>query len=91
MEWLAVLVPVLVALIGGPIMLMMRRFDRRNSEQHGRSMEVLSTIKEAVLENRDDIREVKRDVQDLKADHRHLAAEHNSLVARLNTHLEDER
>jgi hypothetical protein len=41
MEWVAVLVPVLVALIGGPIMFTMHRFDKRNSEQHGKSMDVL--------------------------------------------------
>ena len=85
----AVWVPIIVALIAGPVMWALKRFEKRNDVQHAENGAVLSSIKEAVLENRDDIREVKRDVQDLKADHRHLSAQHRNLADRLHSHLED--
>lgn len=37
----AIWVPVVVALIGGPLMWALRQFDKRNTEQHGQNMEVL--------------------------------------------------
>lgn len=83
MEWLAVVVPVLVAFIGGPIMFMMSRFDRRNSAQHGKSMEVLQGIAADVVE-------VKADVAELKADQRHLSADQRDLSQRFRWHLKDE-
>jgi len=43
-EWVAVLVPVIVALITGPTMFMLRRFDKRNTEQHSQNMDVLKDI-----------------------------------------------
>lgn len=44
MEWVALLVPVIVALIAGPMMWMLRRFDQRNTEQHAANMDVLHDI-----------------------------------------------
>ena len=44
MIWQYVVSPVLVALIGGPFMVMFRRFDRRNTEQHGENLHVLKSI-----------------------------------------------
>ena len=44
----AVLVPVAVALIGGPVMWFLHRFDRRNTEQHGANMGVLERIESKV-------------------------------------------
>ena len=85
----AVWVPIIVALIAGPVMWALKRFEKRNDVQHAENGQVLASIKEAVLENRDDIREVKRDVQDLKADHRYLSAQHRNLADRLHSHLED--
>lgn len=41
-------VPILVALIGGPVMWMLSRFERRNSQQHGENMKVLVDIDEKV-------------------------------------------
>jgi preprotein translocase subunit YajC len=76
-------VPIVVVLISGPVMFMLHRFDRRNSDQHGKSMEVLKGIA-------DDVTEVKADVADLKADHRHLAADHRHLSERLRWHLTQE-
>lgn len=37
-------VPILVAVIGGPIMWFLARFDRRNTEQHGENQKVLTRI-----------------------------------------------
>lgn len=42
------LVPILVALIGGPIMWFLNRFDRRNTEQHGENQKVLTRIESKV-------------------------------------------
>lgn len=40
--------PILVAVIGGPIVAMIQRFDRRNTEQHGENLKALSRIEEKV-------------------------------------------
>ena len=44
MIWEVVVGPVLVAMIGGPMMILFRRFDRRNTEQHGENLHVLKSI-----------------------------------------------
>jgi len=44
----AIWVPVLVALIGGPLMWLLSRFDRRNTEQHGANMQVLQRIEQKI-------------------------------------------
>jgi len=41
-------VPVLVALIGGPLMWLLTRFDKRNTQQHGANMEVLQRIEQKI-------------------------------------------
>lgn len=41
MSWL---VPVVVALIGGPLMWFLKKFDSRNSEQHNQNLNVLERI-----------------------------------------------
>lgn len=50
------LVPILVAVIGGPLMWGLHRFDRRNTQQHGENMKILSRV------------EGKVDVLDAKVD-----------------------
>lgn len=40
----AIYVPIIVALIGGPVMWLLHRFDKRNTEQHGQNMAVLSRV-----------------------------------------------
>jgi len=84
MDWLA---PVLVALIGGPTMWMLHRFDRRNSKQHADNGDILSGIKDAVVENRDDLREVKADVRGLKSDHRTLKYELEKIDSKIDEHV----
>jgi len=44
----ALIAPVLVALIGGPLMWSLHRLDRRNSSQHGESLNVLKNIESKV-------------------------------------------
>lgn len=45
MDWVVlVAVPISVALIGGPLMWLLRRFDGRNSEQHAENLGVLRRI-----------------------------------------------
>ena len=44
MIWEFVIGPVAVALIGGPFMVVFRRVDRRNTEQHGENLHVLKSI-----------------------------------------------
>lgn len=83
-EWLA---PVLVALIGGPTMWMLHRFDKRNSKQHAENGDVLEHIKTAVVENRDDLREVKADVRSLKSEHRFMKVELEKIDSTLDEHV----
>lgn len=40
----AVYVPIVVALISGPLMWLLFRFDRRNTEQHGENMKILNRV-----------------------------------------------
>lgn len=42
--WYQILGPIAVALIGGPLMVLLRRFERRNDQQHGANMGVLERI-----------------------------------------------
>ena len=37
-------IPIAVALIGGPVMWFLSRFDKRNTEQHGQNMEILERV-----------------------------------------------
>lgn len=49
----AVWVPVAVALIGGPVMWFLTRFDKRNTDQHAENQKVLTRI-ESKIEKVDD-------------------------------------
>lgn len=53
----SVLVPIAVAVIGGPIMWLLARLDRNNTKQHGQSIQVLTRV------------EAKVDRLDFKTDH----------------------
>ena len=57
----ALLVPIAVALIGGPLMWLLHRFDRRNTEQHGENMRILQRV-----ENKVDVLDAKVDRVDEK-------------------------
>jgi hypothetical protein len=47
-EAIALMVPIAVAMIGGPVMFMLARFDKRNTEQHQGNMNVLHRIEDKV-------------------------------------------
>jgi hypothetical protein len=49
----AILVPIAVALIGGPVMWFLHRLDQRNTAQHGQSIKILTEV-------RDDMKTVRR-------------------------------
>jgi sensor domain CHASE-containing protein len=49
----AVWVPLAVALIGGPVMWFLTRFDKRNTDQHAENQKVLTRI-ESKIEKVDD-------------------------------------
>lgn len=59
----AVYVPILVALISGPLMWLLYRFDRRNTEQHGENMKILNRV-----ENKVDRMDGKVDRLDVKVE-----------------------
>lgn len=73
-------VPIVVALISGPIMFMLHRLDRNNSKQHGDNMRVIKEIGA-------DVRDVKADVREVKADHRVTAAKVDSLAKDFQQHV----
>lgn len=56
-------VPIVVALIGGPLMWALHQFDKRNTEQHGQNMEILNRV-----ENKVDRVDGKVDRLDTKVD-----------------------
>lgn len=41
-------VPIVVAVITGPIVVLMKRFDKRNTEQHSENLKVLNRIESKV-------------------------------------------
>lgn len=44
MNWEIIIGPALAAFVGGPMLYLMRRFDRRNTEQHGENLNMLKSI-----------------------------------------------
>lgn len=73
--------PVMVALIGGPLMYLLRRFDRNNTSQHVQNMHVLKEVKQV-------IKEVKDDVVDLKVDVRVVQSDVKGIDKRLERHID---
>ena len=51
---------VIVALIGGPLMWLLSRFDKRNTSQHSKNMEMAATTLAEVRAARSDIAKVER-------------------------------
>jgi hypothetical protein len=41
-------VPIVVALIGGPLMWLLHRLEKKNSQQHGESLGILREVREDV-------------------------------------------
>jgi hypothetical protein len=83
-------VPVFVAVITGPLMWLLVKFDRRNSSQHDSNLTRLVALHEDVKEVKADVRAVKldmvtvkADITDMKHDHRVLARGAKKLSERL--------
>lgn len=54
--WLS---PIIVALIGGPLMFLVKMLDRHNTRQHGQNMNVLTSIKSSVEEVKNDVKKIE--------------------------------
>ena len=78
MNWLS---PIVVAMIGGPLMYFLRRLDRNNTSQHGQNIEVLKEIKET-------IKEIKQDVVDTRVDVRVIQHDVKGIDKRLERHID---
>ena len=63
---------IVVAMIGGPVMWALYRLDKRNTQQHGQSIQIIQEVQENVKDIKGDIHDVKADVRDLKSDVRVL-------------------
>jgi hypothetical protein len=63
---------IVVAVIGGPLMWLLYRLDRRNTQQHGESIKIIQEVQRDVKDVKGDIHDVKADVRDLKSDVRRL-------------------
>lgn len=50
--------PIIVALIGGPLMFLIKMLDRHNTRQHSQNMDVLTSIKASVDEVRNDVKQI---------------------------------
>ena len=77
--WLS---PIIVALIGGPLMLLIKILDRHNTRQHSQNMDVLQSIKSSVEEVKNEVKEVKDDVKQLDARLQHHIDWHMSQVVK---------
>lgn len=73
----ALISAIAVALIGGPVMWYLRRFDRRNSSQHSHNSETLDKIDRKL-----DHHDAKLDRHDAKLD---------AVAARLDAHVSDKK
>lgn len=77
-DWTAIV----VAIVGGPVMWLLYRLDKRNTKQHGQSMAVIQEVKNDVKDVKGDMIDVKADVRDLKSDVRRLDAAAKPKVVR---------
>lgn len=82
----AVFVPIIVAMIGGPLMWMLHRLDKRNTEQHGNSMNILTGLQQSITEVSTDVKVMRSDVKSLKKEHKRLSHEHKTLARRMDEH-----
>lgn len=73
---------VVVATISGPIMWILYRLDRRNTQQHGEAVKIIQEVKLKVTDVQEDVRDVKSDVRLLKLDVRSLQAKEKPMRAK---------
>lgn len=100
-----ILMPLLLALIGGPIMYLVKRLDDNNTSQHARSMHTLQQIhdsidhvKHAVQDVKMDVTGVKMDISDVKIDVRDVQSDVKAMQKdvkvldnRLTKHIEEHK
>jgi peptidoglycan hydrolase CwlO-like protein len=100
-----VLMPIILALLGGPVMYFIKRFDDHNTHQHNKNLEALKHIhdniehvKESVHSMKLDVTGVKMDVSDVKMDVRDVQSGVKSMQKdvrvlddRLTKHIEDHK
>jgi len=79
-------VPIVVAVIAGPLMWALRKLERNNTDQHAQSLGALSELRSDVREVAAEVREVKADVRDLRTDHRSLWKSHLDLQEQVEQH-----
>lgn len=84
----AVLVPVLVALIAGPVVAVIRRLDSNNTAQHARSIEALELINHNIKTVKENVNAVKDDVGLIQLDIRDVQHDVKKMDARLNEHID---
>jgi predicted PurR-regulated permease PerM len=77
----AVLVPVVVAIIAGPIVAVIRRLDSNNTSQHAKSMQALEAIQGT-------IQDVKSNVELVQFDIRIVQSDVKGMDSRLNGHID---
>lgn len=82
-------VPIIVAVIAGPLMWALRKFDRNNSDQHAQNLQALTELKTDVKEVAAEVREVKADVRDLRLNQRTLWQSHQTLQQQFEEHEEN--
>jgi len=90
--------PVIVALITGPVMWLLIRFDRRNSLQHASAMgvhranqDLLHGLTHNLQEVKKDVQDVKEDVRDVKYDVRDLRVRISDVEHEVEEHIEHDR
>lgn len=69
---------IVVAIIGGPVMWLLYRLDKRNTQQHGQSIAIIQEVRSDMKDVKSDLLDVKADVRDLKGDVRRLDADINT-------------
>lgn len=62
--WLS---PIIVALIGGPLMVLIKTLARNNTQQHSQNLNVLKSIQSSVEDVKSAVEEVKIDVKQVDA------------------------
>jgi septal ring factor EnvC (AmiA/AmiB activator) len=84
----AVLVPIVVALIAGPVVAVIKRLDNNNTNQHARSIEALELINQNIDTVKDSIKDVKTDVGLVQLYLRDVQHDVKNIDSRLNEHID---
>jgi methionine synthase II (cobalamin-independent) len=77
----AIFVPIIVAVIAGPVVAIVKKFDENNTSQHARSMNVLNSIQS-------NLSDLKSDVGMIQLDTRIIQSDVKQIDARLNEHID---